>query len=255
VPRWMQVLSFTVGLALLVGAPVAWGLSRPQVSIGEVPAIAAEQDAASTTATARTEPGDRTAPGSAGDDAGLAGDPSSDVPATPVAQASATPSSSSATSAVEDEPESNLVTDPVRIRIDALEVDVPVVPVGLEDDGGMEVPEDAHEIGWYRPGVRPGEKGSAVLAGHVDSKEGPGAFWGLRDLGLDDVVTITHADGTERAWRVVAREQYLKAELPTDELFVWGGETEQLALITCGGSWNRDRGSYRDNIVVYAVPA
>lgn len=244
-PRWMQVLSFTIGLALLVGAPVAWGLSRPQVTVGEVPTVAAQQEPA-TTAAPGDEP-DAAGPGTV-DDADPAAGGSSDATGPTAARSTAAPS---ATSTAEPAP----VTDPVRIRIDALEVDVPVVPVGLEDDGGMEVPDDAHEIGWYRPGVRPGEKGSAVLAGHVDSKEGPGAFWGLRDLELDDVVTITHDDGTERSWRVVAREQYLKDDLPIDELFVWGGETEHLALITCGGAWNRDRASYRDNIVVYAVPA
>jgi hypothetical protein len=238
VTRWMQVLWLAIGLALLVGAPVAWGLSRPQVSVGEVPAVAASAIPTSspTTATAGERDEDR-----------------SSVDAVPPV-ASTTPTLNRSTSA-EPAPEPDPVADPTRIRIDALAVDVPVVPVALEDDGGMEIPDDANEIGWYSPGVRPGEKGSAVLAGHVDSKEGPGAFWGLRDLALDDVVTITHADGTERSWRVVAREQYPKAELPIGELFVWGGESEQLALITCGGAWNRDRASYRDNIVVYAVPA
>jgi hypothetical protein len=242
VPRWLQVVSFTIGLALLVGAPVAWGLSRPQVSIGAVPSVtasagpsvAAADDAPATAADVSTPVTGGTADETA---------PPAVRAATPLPRATVT------------EPEPEPVTDPVGIRIDALDVDVPVVPVGLEEDGEMEIPDDAHEIGWYHPGVRPGEKGSAVLAGHVDSKEGPGAFWGLRDLVLDDVVTITHADGTERSWRVVAREQYAKDELPIDDVFVWGGDTEQLALITCGGPWNADRASYRDNIVVYTVPA
>jgi hypothetical protein len=239
VPRWLQVLSFVIGLALLVGAPLAWGLSQPQVSIGEVPATAEGTDAASA-----AEPSSTPA----------ATTPAGSVDVLPPTATTSPAAPGSPATEPQPEPESEPVTDPVRIRIDALEVDVPVVPVGLQDDGGMEIPDDAHEIGWYHPGVRPGEKGSAVLAGHVDSKEGPGAFWGLRDLELDDLVTITHADGTQRSWRVVAREQYPKAELPIDELFVWGGDQEQLALITCGGSWNRDRGNYRDNIVVYTVP-
>jgi hypothetical protein len=242
VPRWMQVLSFVIGLALLVGAPVAWGLSRPEVSIGEVPSVTASADPA--------EPsGADDGPATAAVGATVAGG-EADTTVPPVARAT-----SPLLRATDTEPEPQRITDPVRIRIDALAVDVPIVPVGLEDNREMEIPEDANEIGWYHPGVRPGEKGSAVLAGHVDSKEGPGAFWGLRELALDDIVTITHADGTERSWRVVAREQYPKDELPIDEVFVWGGESEQLALITCGGDWNRDRASYRDNIVVYTVPA
>jgi hypothetical protein len=242
VSRWMQALSIAIGLALLVGAPVAWNLLRPSVSIGEVPALAAESDEDAAEAS-------DVGSGDAADPAIT--DAWSDVATSPARRTADAP----ATPTDEPEAESAAVTDPVRIRIDALEVDVPIVPVGLREDRQMEVPDDAHEIGWYYPGVRPGEKGSAVLAGHVDSKEGPGAFWGLRDLALDDVVTITHADGTEQAWRVVAREQYLKDELPINDLFVWGGETEHLALITCGGAWDRDAASYRDNIVVYTVPA
>jgi hypothetical protein len=242
VSRWMQALSIAIGLALLVGAPVAWNLSRPSVSIGEVPALAAEAD--------------EEAADAADDGSTEAADPATTGRWTDAATSPALrPDDTSATPADEPEAEPEAVTDPVRIRIDALEVDVPIVPVGLREDRQMEVPDDAHEIGWYYPGVRPGEKGSAVLAGHVDSKEGPGAFWGLRDLALDDVITITHADGTEQAWRVVAREQYLKDELPINDLFVWGGETEQLALVTCGGAWDRDAASYRDNVVVYTVPA
>jgi hypothetical protein len=221
-PRWLQALSIVVGVALLVGAPLAWGLSRPAASVGEVPVIADVEVAAP------------------------------EVVAIPEPDHDLVPELAPPPPALEPEP----VADPVGIRIDTIGVDAPVIPVGLEPDGGMEIPEDVQEIGWYSPGVRPGELGSAVLSGHVDSHvQGRGAFFELRQLGVDDLVTVTHADGTERTWRVVAREQYAKDQLPIDQVFVWGGDREQLVLITCGGDFDRSIRSYDDNIVVYTVPA
>jgi hypothetical protein len=221
-PRWLQALSIAIGVALLVGAPLAWGLSRPAASVGEVPVIADVEVAAP--------------------EAVVIPEPARDL----VPEQRATP----------PPPDPEPVADPVGIRIDAIGVDAPVIPVGLEPDGGMEIPEDVQEIGWYSPGVRPGELGSAVLSGHVDSHvQGRGAFFELRQLGVDDLVTVTHADGTERTWRVVAREQYAKDQLPIDQVFVWGGDREQLVLITCGGDFDRSIRSYDDNIVVYTVPA
>jgi hypothetical protein len=53
-------------------------------------------------------------------------------------------------------------------------------------------------------------------------------------------------------FRVLATRRYPKDEFPTDEVY---GPTPnaQLRLITCGGTFDRARGSYVDNIVVYAV--
>jgi hypothetical protein len=221
-PRWLQGMSIVIGVSLLLGAPLAWGWSRPAASVGEVPTITVVEDTAPEVV-AIPEP-----------DRDLVPEPR---PAPPP-------------------PEPEAIADPVGLRIDALGVDAPVIPVGLEPDGGMEIPEDVQDIGWYSPGVRPGEKGSAVLSGHVDSyQQGPGAFFELRRLAVDDLVTLTHEDGTERTWRVVAREQYGKDQLPIDQLFVWGGDREQLVLITCGGEFDRTARSYADNIVVYTVPA
>jgi hypothetical protein len=94
-----------------------------------------------------------------------------------------------------------------------------------------------------------------VIAGHVDSKEqGKGAFFRLRDLGEDDTLTVAGPDGTVRAYRVVAREEYRKTKIPLDRYFARDG-APRLTLITCGGPFDRKAGHYRDNIVVTAVPA
>jgi hypothetical protein len=74
------------------------------------------------------------------------------------------------------------VSDPVRLRAPDIDVDAAVIPLGLEPDGTLEVPQDFSETGWYTAGPEPGEPGPAVIAGHVDSKRGPAVFFRLREL-------------------------------------------------------------------------
>lgn len=146
------------------------------------------------------------------------------------------------------------VADPTSVTIPALGVGAPVDRVGLEPDGGMEIPHDIRRVGWYEPGVRPGETGSAVIAGHVDSRsQGRGALWGLKELDAGNTVTIGHADGRSTTWRVTSRTSHVKEQLPIGELFTRFGDT-RLVLITCGGSFDSARGRYTHNIVVIAEP-
>jgi len=146
---------------------------------------------------------------------------------------------------------------PLQVRIGSISVDAPLVPVGLEEDDAMEIPEDVAEIGWYDPeglGVRPGSDGTAVLAGHVDSRrQGRGALYHLRDLRVDETIEIDLGDGTTQRWRITEIVQYPKDVLPFDDLFVWSGPP-RLAVITCGGEFDRTARSYSDNLVVYAEP-
>lgn len=146
---------------------------------------------------------------------------------------------------------------PLHVRISAISVDAPIVPVGLEPDGAMEIPERVAEIGWYDPdglGVLPGATGTAVLAGHVDSRsQGRGALYDLRDLRTGETIELDLADGARQRWRITDVIQYPKDVLPLEEIFTWAGPT-RLAIITCGGEFDRTARSYTDNIVVYAEP-
>jgi hypothetical protein len=158
----------------------------------------------------------------------------------------------------EPAPEEPLVTVravPLHLRIGAITVDAPVIPVGLEDDGAMEIPDKVAEIGWYDPdglGVAPGTPGTAVLAGHVDSRtQGRGALFDLRNLKAGETIELDLSDGTTQRWLITDVIQYPKDVLPYEELFVWSGPP-RLAMITCGGEFDRTARSYRDNIVVYA---
>ena len=143
---------------------------------------------------------------------------------------------------------------PVRLAVPALGVDAPVEPVGVRDDGQMDLPDDVDRLGWYRFGPVPGAEGSAVLAGHVDdADQGLGALAPLRDAEPGAQVGVTDAAGTATRWRVVSREVIGKQALPVDRLFARTGEP-RLVLVTCGGPFLPDVGGYRDNVVVVAEP-
>lgn len=143
---------------------------------------------------------------------------------------------------------------PERLRIDVLDIDVPVGEYGVAPNGQMDVPDNVTEAGWYKHGPSPGEPGSAVLAAHVDlSGPGRGLFYDLDVLEVDDEVVVGYSDGESRRFRVVARSTYLKSELPLDVIFSREGDPV-LTLITCGGGFSASEGSYDSNVVVYAVP-
>lgn len=142
---------------------------------------------------------------------------------------------------------------PIRIQIPALGIDDAVIPVGLEDDGAMEVPP-AELAGWYRYGVAPGsDRGSAVIAAHVDYENRPGVFIELSRLDVGADVTVLDDTGAPTTYRVIERWQVNKDLLPIEELFRRDGD-HILTLITCGGAFDRSARSYDDNIVVRAVP-
>lgn len=143
---------------------------------------------------------------------------------------------------------------PLVLSIPSLAVESRIVPVGLEDDGTMQIP-GAAEAGWYLPGRLPGAAtGSAVIAAHVDYEGSPGVFIDLRRIEIGSEVEVTDAEGTVHRFTVAERYQVEKDDLPVEELFRTGGEPI-LTLVTCGGAFDPDDRSYSDNIVVRALPS
>jgi hypothetical protein len=184
-------------------------------------------------------------------------DPSGDPSSDPSSDASADVPPGGELPQVIEQPA--LPAPPSRLRLPTIEVDAEVVSVGLEADGAMEIPSDVRTVGWYDPfagsGLSPGEPGTAVIAGHVDSRvQGRGAFWLLRDLQTGDMVEVEHSDGTTSTWRIESVIRYPKTDIPIEDIFTFEGPS-RLALITCGGEFDRSSGSYLDNYVVTAVPA
>jgi hypothetical protein len=150
------------------------------------------------------------------------------------------------------QPAATTTGGPATITIPSIGVRAPIVGVGLQPDGAMQLPEP-DQVGWYRLGPRPGEGGPAVLVGHVDSRTGPAVFYRLRQLRPGDEIFIGQSDGTTSRFLVGRLEQHPKTALPTSR--IWTPAIGRwLRLITCGGPFNRATGHYRDNLIVYASP-
>jgi Sortase domain len=143
---------------------------------------------------------------------------------------------------------------PVTVRLPATPHPLPVVPVGVLGPGRLQLPENPSVLGWYAAGAVPcSPSGTAVLAGHLDSARfGAGPLRALLDAGAGAVVTITDATGSAHRYGLSSRTTYRKADLP-QELFRPGG-APRLALVTCGGPFDRRTGQYADNVVVLAAP-
>jgi len=143
---------------------------------------------------------------------------------------------------------------PLTVTVPAIGVRSTLVPLRLDRAGALRAPADFGHAGWYVGGPTPGDPGPAVIAGHVDSRAGPAIFFRLRDLHPGDAVMVTRSDRRTARFRVVQVQRYPKNAFPTQQ--VYGPTPDRaLRLITCGGSFDYARRSYRDNVVVYAVAA
>ncbi|MGX1272651.1 class F sortase [Streptomyces phaeoluteigriseus] len=166
-------------------------------------------------------------------------------PADPPAVASAAPSAGAARPIER--------SAPAVLRIPAIGVDTPVVRLGLQADGSVEVPAVTADdrAGWYRYSPTPGQTGPSVLLGHVTVGEyGDGVFRKLDRLRPGDGITARLENGTSAEFTVTAVRTVGKEEFPTAD--VYGNvDRPELRLITCGGPLTGDE--YRDNVIVFAV--
>lgn len=142
---------------------------------------------------------------------------------------------------------------PVRVGIPRLAVTSTLIGLRKDREGRLQVPQDPMRAGWYAQGPAPGDRGPAVIAGHVDSYRGPGVFARLDELRKDDVIKVRRADGTLRSYAVTLVRTYAKRDFPTSLVYEGDGR-ESLRLITCGGDFDRRSKSYRSNVVVFAKP-
>src|SRR5579863_10447322 len=141
---------------------------------------------------------------------------------------------------------------PVFLRIPAIGVAVSLSTLGLNPDGTVQVPTDFAQPGWYRLGPSPGQIGSAVILGHVDSYHGPAVFFQLRSLHTGDAVEVTLANGVVAHFAVTTVAMYPKAQFPSQQVYASHGYAA-LQLVTCGGQFDRASGHYLSNIVAYAT--
>jgi hypothetical protein len=209
------------GLVLTVGTPALWAGTRPPTAAGPPLTSVVASDSAASTPVPRPDAG------------------------APV----------SATHPADLTPDASTRAAPVRLAVPDVGIDAPVDPVGVTRDGRMRLPDDVDRVGWYRFGPAPGRpQGSAVLAGHVDSwDQGLGALSRLRSVEPGRRIAVTDTAGRVTRWQVVTRRLVVKQHLPLARLFTRSGPP-RLVLLTCGGPFDERLRSYRDNLVVVAVP-
>lgn len=144
-------------------------------------------------------------------------------------------------------------SNPTRLSIKTIAVNAPFTPLHLDAAGNLHAPPagNTNLVGWYAEGPTPGERGPAIVAGHVDTKTGPAVFLLLRLLKPGATADITRADGTVATFTVDSVEMFSKGSFPDQRVY---GTTPdpQLRIITCGGSYDRSKKDYTDNVVVFA---
>ncbi|MEU5143911.1 class F sortase [Streptomyces sp. NPDC021139] len=142
---------------------------------------------------------------------------------------------------------------PVRLLIPEISVDAPFTDLAIGDKGQLQPPPagDTNLVGWYAKGVSPGEKGTSIIAGHVDTKTSPAVFARLDQLDKGDKFQVRRADGREATFVVDGLETFAKDEFPSDRVY-GDADRPEVRLITCAGDYDHKVKDYTDNLVVFA---
>ena len=132
--------------------------------------------------------------------------------------------------------------------------DAPVVPAQTVN-GVLRVPENVQHVGWWDGSAYAGDPfGSTVIAGHVDSaSDGIGFFARLLKIKVGDRVTV-RAGAHHQSYRIIAVQTVAKHALAADSRAFEQTGDHRLVLITCTGTYHRDRGGYDTNLVVIGRP-
>ncbi len=140
--------------------------------------------------------------------------------------------------------------DPKTLIIPKIKVEADVEQVGLLKNGQVGVPSGTQNVAWYKEGVKPGQRGNAVIDGHVDSYKGPAVFFHLEDLKKNDKLYIVGKSGKKLTFKVVKLESYPTGNAPIKQVF---GYTDQimLNLITCTGTYQKSKETHDHRLVVY----
>jgi sortase (surface protein transpeptidase) len=140
----------------------------------------------------------------------------------------------------------------LRVRIPSIQVDAPVIDVNLDEAGWIEAPpaEDPNLAGWYQNGIAPGQRGTAVVVGHVDNPSGPAVFYGLGSLSKGQQVEVSRNDNRTAVFEIYGVEVFSKNDFPGPRVYGDTGHAE-LRVVTCGGGYSQADG-YDGNLVVFA---
>ena len=150
------------------------------------------------------------------------------------------------------QPARRRVSRPASLIIPSIGVRTRLIRLGLTPSGALQPPASTAVAGWYTGSPRPGDVGSSIIAGHIDSHLGPGVFFRLRLLRRGNLVYVREAGGRLAVFRVTLVRMYLKSRFPTEAVYgpVPGAA---LRLITCGGTFDYATGHYLSNVVAFAA--
>jgi hypothetical protein len=144
---------------------------------------------------------------------------------------------------------------PLRLSIPAVGINAVIERVGTLANGDMATPTRSPwlDTGWYSDGPLPGERGSAVIDGHLDRPGGyPAVFWYLRAIHVGDTVSVTEQDGQQLRFHVTRIAYYAPQDAPLQDIF--GNRSgSYLNLITCAGDWIPDQHQTTLRLVVYTA--
>jgi sortase (surface protein transpeptidase) len=145
---------------------------------------------------------------------------------------------------------------PTRISIPSIGVQAKVIKVGRAADGSIATPasDPAEATGWYRLGPTPGERGTAVIVGHVDTANRPAVFHRLPELRKGTRIAVDREDHRVATFTVESVETFPKTSFPAARVFD-PTDRPRLVLVTCGGPWVGGHIGYRDNVIVFATLA
>lgn len=138
---------------------------------------------------------------------------------------------------------------PIFLTIPTINIQANIQDLGINSNGEMDVPNNIIDVGWFKLGSRPGEKGSAVIAGHFDGENGKGIFANLNKLKEGDKLYVKDDNGTSFVF--IVRESRIYDPGYVEEVFN-SNDSPHLNLITCDGVWDENKKSYNKRLVVFA---
>lgn len=141
--------------------------------------------------------------------------------------------------------------EPQTLSIPSIGVETDVLHLGMTKTGEMAVPDNGDELSWFSEGYRPGQRGRAVIAGHVDDLDGPAVFWDLTELEPGDEILVSGQDEVLR-FQVHAMESVPLDLADVESVFGYHSSPE-LVLITCSGMYDYDRETREERLIVYAT--
>ncbi|MFH8621208.1 class F sortase [Streptomyces vietnamensis] len=142
---------------------------------------------------------------------------------------------------------------PTRLRIPRIGVDAPFTGLKIGPSGALEPPpaDDTNLVGWQESGISPGERGTSIIAGHLDTATAPAVFARLDELKAGDTFEVSRADGTTAAFLIDSVEQFDKDDFPNQRVYEDTPDA-LVRLITCAGPYDRKAKDYTENLVVFA---